>query len=105
MDLAYFAWNHKRTRSVIHVSSHVADFNTRTKILTAKTLKQGYRYQNIRKALSEFYRGHYDLVSKFNVELKSLPKQDLSGLEFYSDLAYKSEKMLGGKTFLISLEK
>ena len=28
------------------VSSHVADFNTRNKILTAKLLKQGYRIRN-----------------------------------------------------------
>ena len=26
------------------VSSHVGDFNTRNKILTAELLKQGYRY-------------------------------------------------------------
>ena len=31
------------------VSSHVADFNTRIKILTAKRLKQGYRYHKRRK--------------------------------------------------------
>ena len=31
------------------VSSHVADFNTRNKILTAKLLKQGYRYHKLRK--------------------------------------------------------
>ena len=31
------------------VSSHVADFNTRNKILTAKHLKQGYRYHKLRK--------------------------------------------------------
>ena len=28
------------------VSSHVDDFNTRNKVLTAKLLRQGYRYQN-----------------------------------------------------------
>ena len=30
-------------------SSHVDDFNTRNKCLTAKLLKQGYRYHKIRK--------------------------------------------------------
>ena len=54
------------------VSSHVADFNTRNQILTAKLLKQGYRYHKLRKTFSEFYRRHYDLVSKFNTGLKSL---------------------------------
>ena len=33
------------------VSSHVADFNTRNKILTAKLLKQGYRYHKPRKKM------------------------------------------------------
>ena len=33
------------------VSSHVDDFNTRNRVLTAKLLRQGYRYHNkIRKA-------------------------------------------------------
>ena len=32
------------------VSSHVADFNTRNKILTAKFLKQGHRDHKVRKA-------------------------------------------------------
>ena len=69
--------------------SHVADFNSRNKILTAKLLKQGYRYHKIRKAFSKFYRRHYDLVSKFNTGLKSLLKQGLSEPEFYGDLGYK----------------
>ena len=32
------------------VSSHVDDFNTRNKVLTAKFLRQGYRYHKLRKA-------------------------------------------------------
>ena len=32
------------------MSSHVGDFNTRNKVLTAKVLRQGYRYYKIRKA-------------------------------------------------------
>ena len=42
------------------VSSHVADFNTRNKILTCKLLKQGYRYHKHCKTFSKFYRGQYD---------------------------------------------
>ena len=37
------------------VSSHVGDFNTRNKLLTAKYLRQGYRYHKIREAFSKFY--------------------------------------------------
>ena len=60
--------------------------------LTAKLLKQGYRYHKFRKAFSKFYRHHYDLVSNFNVELKSLLKQGLSEPEFYGDSVYKFRK-------------
>ena len=44
------------------VSSHVGDFNTRDEVLTAKLLKQGYRYK-LRKVFSKFYRRHFDLGS------------------------------------------
>ena len=35
-------------------SSHVADFNTRNKLLTQKLLKQGYRYHKLCKIFSKF---------------------------------------------------
>ena len=71
------------------VSSHVADFNTRNKSLTAKLLQQGYWYHKLRKTFSKFYRRHYELASKFNVGLKPLWHQGLSEPEFYGDLVYK----------------
>ena len=40
-------------------SSHVADFNTRDKLLTQKLLKQGYWYHKLRKTVSNFYRRYY----------------------------------------------
>ena len=46
-------------------SSHVADFNTRNKLLTQKLLKQGYRYHKLCKTFSKFYRRYYELISKF----------------------------------------
>ena len=67
------------------VSIHVADFNARNKSLTAKLLKQGYRYHKLRKTFSKFYRRHYELVSKFNVGLKTLLHQGLSEPEFYGE--------------------
>ena len=36
------------------VCSHVADFNTHNKSLTAKLLQQGYRYHKLRKTFSKF---------------------------------------------------
>ena len=59
------------------MSSHVDDFNTRNKVLTAKLFRQGYRYHKIRKAFSKFYRRHFDM-SKYNVGLKTLLLQGLS---------------------------
>ena len=53
-------------------SCNVADFNIHNKLLTPKLLKQGYRYHKLRKTLSKFFRRYYDLISKFQVELKSL---------------------------------
>ena len=35
-------------------SSHVADFNTRNKLLTQKILKQSYRYHKLRKPFLNF---------------------------------------------------
>ena len=83
------------------VSSHVDDFNTRNKVLTAKLLRQGYRYHKIRKAFSKFYRRHFDIVSKYNVGLKRLLLEGLSEPEFYGDLVYKFRKIIGKMIFLI----
>ena len=43
------------------VCSNVDDFNNRNLFLTAKLLKQGYRYHKIRKAFSKFYHRHPEL--------------------------------------------
>ena len=75
--------------------SHVEDFNTRNKCLTAELLKLGYRYYKLRKAFSKFYRRHHELVSKFDIGLKSLLCQGLSEPEFYGDLVYKFKKIMG----------
>ena len=76
-------------------SSLVADFNTRNKLLTQKLLKQGYQYHKLRKTFSKFYRRYYDLISKFQVGLKSLLRQGLSDPDFYGDLVYKLRKIVG----------
>ena len=81
------------------VSSHVVDFNARNKSLTAKLLQQGYRYHKLRKTFSKFYRRHYELVSKFNVGLKTLLHQGLSEPEFYGDLVYKFKNIVGRADF------
>ena len=42
------------------------------KFLTAKLLKQGYRYHKLRKAIPKFYRRHFELIEKYHVSLKKL---------------------------------
>ena len=39
--------------------SHIEDFDARNKYLTAKLLKQDYRYHKLRKAFSKLYRRHH----------------------------------------------
>ena len=51
-------------------SSHITDFNNRNKFLTAKLLKQGYRYHKLCKAFSKFFRRHFELIEKYHVSLK-----------------------------------
>ena len=80
-------------------SSYVTDFNTSNKLLTQKLLKQGYRYHKLRKTFSKFYRRYYDLISKFQVGLKSLLRQGLSEPDFYGDLVYKLKKIVGSNNF------
>ena len=87
------------------VSSHVVDFNDRNKSLTAKLLQLGYRYHKLRKTFSKFYRRHYELVSKFNVGLKTLLHQGLSEPEFYGDLVYKFKKIVGRADFTDQFRK
>ena len=76
-------------------SSYVIDFITRNELLTQKLLKQGYWYHKLRKIFSKFYRRFYDLISKFQVGLKSLLCQGILLLEFYGDLVYKLKKFSG----------
>ena len=74
------------------VYSHADYFNTRNKVLTAKLLRQGYRYHEIHKSFSNLYQRHFNIVSKYNVGLKTFLLQGLSEPEFYGDLVYKFRK-------------
>ena len=87
------------------VCNHVTDFNARNKCLTAKLLQQGYRYHKLRKTFSKFYRRHYDLISKYNVGLKTLLSERLSEPEFYGDLVYKFKKLKGINDFSFQFRK
>ena len=57
------------------VCSNVDDFNNRNLFLTAKLLKQGYRYHNIRIAFSKFHHRHSELIVKYKIGLKTVLQQ------------------------------
>ena len=86
-------------------SSFVADFNTCNKLLTQKLLKQGYWYHKLRKTFSKFYRRYFDLISKFQVGIKSGLRQGLSEPDFYGDLVYKLKKIVGSNNFSVQFIK
>ena len=52
-----------------------------------------------------FYRRHFDIVSKYNVGLKTLLLQGLSEPEFYGDLVYKFRKIIGKYDFPYHFKK
>ena len=81
------------------VCNHVVVFNARNKCLTAKLLQQGYRYHKHRKTFSKIYCKHYELISKFNVGLKTFLHEGLSEPELYDDLVYKFKKLIGRNDF------
>ena len=86
-------------------SSNLNDFNYRNKALTAKLLRQGYRYFKLRKAFSKFYRRHSALLEKYSVSLKTLLQQGISEPEFYGDLVYRFRKIVGKSNFLEQFRK
>ena len=58
-----------------------------------------------KKNFSKFYRRHFDLISKFNVGLKTLLREELSEPELYGDLVYKFEKLIGRKDISFQFRK
>ena len=69
--------------------SNVDDLNNRNLFLTAKLLKQGYRYHKIRKAFFRFYHRHSELIVRYNIGLKTLLQQGISEPIFSKELFKK----------------
>ena len=80
-------------------SSNLSGFICHNKAVTAKLLRQGYRYFKLRKSFSKFYSRHSALVEKYNVSLKTLLQQGISEPEFYGDLVYRFRKIVGKSNF------
>ena len=87
------------------VSGRVVGFGARGGGLAAGLLQRGCRCRGLRGTFSKFYRRHYELVSKFNVGLKTLLHQGLSEPEFYGDLVYKFKKIVGRVDFCDQFRK
>ena len=66
----------------VRVCSYVDDFNSNKLFLTAKLLKQGYRYHKIRKAFSKFFHRHSVLIVKYNIGLKLYCNKEYQNLYF-----------------------
>ena len=69
------------------VCSNVDDFTNRNLFLTAKLLKQGYRYHKIRNK-------HSELIVKYNIGLKTILQQGKSEPIFYGDLVFKFKRIV-----------
>ena len=73
--------------------------------MTAKLLKQDYRYHKIRKVFSKFYHRHLELIVKYNIGLKALLQQGILEPICHGDLVYKFKKIVGKPNFSDQLKK
>ena len=58
-----------------------------------------------RNTVFYIYRRHFDIVSEYNIGLKTLLLQGLSEPEFYGDLVYKFRKYIGKNNFSYHFKK
>ena len=65
-----------------------------TPIAVTNSLLPSYQYHKRRKAFSNFYRRHDELVEKYHISLKVLLLQGISNPVFYGDLVYKFKKII-----------
>lgn len=79
--------------------SSVEDFCDRNRVITEKLLKQGYRFDKLRKTFSKFYHRNLTLINKYKCNLKTLLRQGISHPEFYGDVIYKLRKIIGHTHF------
>jgi hypothetical protein len=77
----------------------VKDFYERNIFFTSKLLEQGYRYHKLRKYFAKFYNRNFDLISKFNSDLKTILRQRISQPGLYGDVIYKLRKFFGHGNF------
>ena len=76
------------------VCSNVDDLNNRNLFLTAKLLKQGYRYHKFRKAFSKFYHRHSELIVKLQHWVENSSARRHIRTYIYGDLVYKFKRIV-----------
>ena len=86
------------------VCSNVDDFNTRT-FLTAKLLKEGYRYHTFRKSFSKFYHRHSESIAKYNIGLKLFCNKAYQNLYFMVIYFINSNTLLKNLFLVINLKR
>ena len=92
----------------VRVCSNVDDFNNRNLFLTAKLLKQGYRYilsYNSNSIFSKLYHRYSELIVKYNIGFKTHLQQCISEHLFYGDLVYKIKRIVGKTNFSNQFKK
>ena len=67
---------------IARACSSLNDFNLRNLTITEKLLKQGYRFNKLRKTFCKFYHRNIALVSKYNCNLKTLLNNGISHPNF-----------------------
>ena len=81
------------------VRSNDDDFNNRNLFLTAKLLKQGYRYHKKSKKHLLNSTTDTELIVKYNIGLKTLLHLGISESIFYGNLVYEFPKNIGKPNF------
>ena len=76
------------------VCSGVDGFSSRYLFLTAKLLRQGCGCCGVRRAFSKFYRGHLELIVKYNVGFETLLQQGMSEPVFCGDLVCRFKRIV-----------
>ena len=94
-------------KTSVHIEDIGYDVDTRTQLIVEQkqyVVKEYYKlikekYGLSSQTFSKFYRRYFDLISKFQVGLKSLLRRGLSEPDFYGDLVYKLKKIVGSNNF------
>ena len=79
--------------------------NQSLEMFNGQTSPTGLSVSELRKTFSKFYRRHYELISIYNVRLKTLLSEGLSEPDFYGDLVYKFKKFIGSNDFSFQFRK